>query len=322
MIVLRLVVAASCLICTLAGSDGQCSSGRCAPAWQGGYLPVATPSYGPQHSIGTPAAFVTVRAPIGATLAITPAAGRSTSYDCTLSDCGYAVGEGSRGPWCVEARDRQGRLLDYAIVEDLRRPVNLVNTLDARLRMQKPDVDDQGREWNFGLATDREGRPMWGHAGGDRRPSYGDPQVPDDRGKATITVIGNDALERQRLVRDLTTGALAPLAARYVVLDYPTQTWHVEHHRVAPTGKAVVIQPAQPGAAPLHRQEDFDTGILQAALQRLGGGSIEAVRQPDPSYRPELDPNLGRSGAAVFGPGILFAGLAALLFLLRRKEAL
>ncbi len=235
---------------------------------------------------------MSIRAPLGSRIHIIPTSGEPLAYECTNADCYYGLQQGQRGPWRVEARDKNGILLDYSVVSDLHQPIKLIDSTSLQARQQKPEI-------NYGLEVDNRGQPMWGKS---TEKVYGDSplDVLDHRGKPTVTVIGDDAQERMRIIKSLEA---SPFATKAVFLDYPTGTWHTAFHRVPSGGRSIVIQPAAPSAEVLHRQNDFDFNSLCVALQKVTGVSLpvqqspsaEAVRNQDPQYRPEADPHLGRS---------------------------
>jgi len=323
MLLARGLVTFCCLICAMAGDcpGGSCSQGRrTRGTWTTDSTWIDTNQQGPQF--GT---HLDVKAPLGSTVRILPAAGEPITYRCSSDHALYGLNINTRPPYRVEARGRDGVLLDYSVISDTRTPIKLINSLDPRSCREPVDV-------NYGLATDTEGHPVFGMGPLGNTTGhnwYGDEVLPDHRGKKTLTVICDDCQEREKMIRALTTGNFALMTNNLVLLDYPTNTWHVRDHKVPTGSKAIVVQEAQPSAKVLHRQADFDLNTLGTALCSLQDikppqeKQVEAVRTPDPSYRPELDPNLGQRAGAELKIGLVIAAAIAMFFLLtlRPKES-
>lgn len=148
----------------------------------------------------------------------------------------------------------------------------------------------------------------------------GSPQLPDDKKKLRLTVIGPDA-DRQRVLDDLAkTEALAFAKGRYVVQDYAPDAWPLYDGRSGQpmfhTQGRPTIYLQEPGGKVLHRQDDYADGA---------DGLARALRKADPSLRLDRDqdkrkiePTLPIAGVPLSTFVLLTAG-AGLIYLILNK---
>lgn len=111
----------------------------------------------------------------------------------------------------------------------------------------------------------------------------------DDSAKPFLTLIGADA-DRAAVLRDLDTNpALTALKGKFRVQSYAPDNWAVSGFGFVTTGKPTVYIQDAAGKV-LHRQDDYTGGAEQLAA---------ALRKADPTYKPELDPNLSHDDPLV-----------------------
>lgn len=102
--------------------------------------------------------------------------------------------------------------------------------------------------------------------------------LPDTAGKRRLTIIG-PADARQKVLAEL-AGPLRELARDYVIKDFDPTHWAVARTGFVTTGQPTIYAQEADGTV-LFRQDTPDD------LRR----NLEAVRKPDPHYRPERDPD-------------------------------
>jgi hypothetical protein len=125
---------------------------------------------------------------------------------------------------------------------------------------------------NFGVDEHRLNR---------RGPQTGADALPDPT-RRRLTIIGSDA-DRQRANTEL-AGPLHPLAADYVVRDYPPDHWAVTHPGFVTSGSPTIYG-QEPDGRVLFRQDDLSD------LRR----NLETVRKPSPDYQPDRDPDFRKT---------------------------
>lgn len=163
-------------------------------------------------------------------------------------------------------------------------------------------------EENFGI--DRE---KWAR---EPRRSIAARGLPDDRGKARLTVIGSEE-ERKTVLNDLDAAPdLKPLRESLVVQAYAPDHWAVARTGFKTDGRPSIYLQSPDGKV-LHRQDDYQGGPRRLA---------EAIRKASPNYDPRKDPDLTRPRAPDVAapeswPGWLWGALGvAGLWLLRRLQ--
>jgi hypothetical protein len=138
--------------------------------------------------------------------------------------------------------------------------------------------------------------------------ALGEPRLRDDSHWLSLTVIGAEA-ERKSVLSDLQTSPLlAPWKDRLKVQDYAPQHWAVRDTGFVTTGHPTIYCQAADGTV-LHRQDEY----------RGPEALAEVLRQADPSYRPQRDPDLNRPLSSV-PPWIWLAGGLFLFLLLKGDE--
>jgi hypothetical protein len=133
-------------------------------------------------------------------------------------------------------------------------------------------------------------------------------ELPDDRNRPRLTIIGSDA-ERQRVRNDLASAPeLAAYRDRFVVQDYPPEHWAVAGVGFKTDGHPTIYLQAPSGRV-LHRQDDYRDGAA---------GLAQALRRAQPDYHPTSDPDLRAAfRLPVAAPPLpVLASAAGLIFLL------
>ena len=102
--------------------------------------------------------------------------------------------------------------------------------------------------------------------------------LPDTATKRRLTVIGPPEARKQVLAE--LAGPLRELTQEYVIKDYDPTHWAVARTGFVTTGNPTIYAQEADGTV-LFRQDSPDD------LRR----NLEAVRKPDPNYRPERDPD-------------------------------
>ena len=111
-------------------------------------------------------------------------------------------------------------------------------------------------------------------------------QVPEDKDKPRLTVIGVEADVGPVMALTKGSGPLARLASEFHVQSYAPDSPYVSGLGFAQGKPAIYVQTAT--GRVLHRQTDFAGGeaALVTAIERSG-----ALRKPDPAYQPAKDPD-------------------------------
>jgi len=131
--------------------------------------------------------------------------------------------------------------------------------------------------------------------------------LPADSQWPSLTIIGPEAA-REKVLSDLQSSPfLTPWKGRLKVQDYPPDHWAVRDAGFVTIGQPTIYCQAPDGAV-LHRQDEY----------RGPQALAEVLRQVDPQYRPENDPDLNKGLASI--PWPLFFGGVVLLFLLLGKD--
>lgn len=137
--------------------------------------------------------------------------------------------------------------------------------------------------------------------------ALGEPRLRDDSKWLSLTVIGSEAA-RKKVLNDLQISpALAPWKDRIKVQDYAPQHWAVRDAGFVTNGQPTIYCQAADGTV-LHRQDEY----------RGPEALAEVLRQADPTYRPQRDPDLNRPLSNV--PLWVWLAGGLLLFLLLKGD--
>ncbi|HTU90062.1 MAG TPA: hypothetical protein VMF69_08190 [Gemmataceae bacterium] len=137
--------------------------------------------------------------------------------------------------------------------------------------------------------------------------ALGSATLPDDSQWPSLTIIGPEAM-RQKVISDLQSSPfLTPWKDRLKVQDYAPDHWAVKEAGFITTGQPTIYCQAPDGTV-LHRQEEY----------RGPEALAEVLRQVDPQYKPEKDPDLNKGLAGI--PLPLLIGGAVVLYLLLGKD--
>jgi hypothetical protein len=184
-----------------------------------------------------------------------------------------------------------------------------------------PPADEAPEEVpNFGVDRDRRkdctpysinGRAC---SRGEAWDSVTSGQLPDDKDKLRLTVIGPEA-ECRRVLADLETSPLlAPYKDRFVTQEYRPGEWPVTGAGFK-AGPGTTIYLQKPDGKVLHRQDDYADGAA---------GLATAVRKADPTYDAAKDPDLRKPQPILPGlpdlPWYVWAAGAFALYLLFKKD--
>jgi len=137
--------------------------------------------------------------------------------------------------------------------------------------------------------------------------ALGSAKVPDDSQWLSLTIIGPDGM-RQKVISDLQSSpSLAPWKDRLKVQDYSPDHWAIKDTGFVTTGQPTIYCQAPDGRV-LHRQDEY----------RGPEALAQVLRQVDPQYKPEKDPDLNKGLAGI--PLPLLIGGAVVLYLLLGKD--
>jgi hypothetical protein len=137
--------------------------------------------------------------------------------------------------------------------------------------------------------------------------ALGPARLTDDSQWPSLTIIGPEA-GRQKVLSDLQSSPLlAPWKDRLKVQDYAPDHWAVRDAGFVTTGQPTIYCQAPDGTV-LHRQDEY----------RGPEALAEVLRQVDPLYKPEQDPDLNKGWAGISWP--LLIGGAVVLFVLFGKD--
>ncbi len=137
--------------------------------------------------------------------------------------------------------------------------------------------------------------------------ALGSAKFPDDSQWPSLTIIGPEVM-RQMVLSDLQSSPfLAPWKGGLKVQDYSPDHWAVRDAGFVTTGQPTIYYQAPDGTV-LHRQDEY----------RGPEALAEVLRQVDPQYKPEKDPDLNKGFAGV--PLPLLIGGAVVLYLLLGKD--
>lgn len=137
-------------------------------------------------------------------------------------------------------------------------------------------------------------------------------QLPDDRNKLRLTVIGQEA-ERKAVLNDLSS---SPLLAAYrealVVQEYGPDEWPVKCGFKTDGHPSIYLQ--TPDGKVLHRQSDYADGPQ---------GLATALRKTDPTYDPAKDPDARKSPLSnlKIEPWMIAAGLVGFYLMTKKEES-
>lgn len=146
----------------------------------------------------------------------------------------------------------------------------------------------------------------------------GEAGIPDDAHKLRLTVIGSEA-DCKRVLDDLKSHpALTPFRDLLVIQDYRPDQWAVADGGFKTSGSPVIYLQTPGVKKPRHRQDEY------RGPEKLA----EAIRNADPNYKPELDPDLNKTGGGALldklkalPPVAWILGGLAVLFLFRKGGA-
>jgi hypothetical protein len=137
----------------------------------------------------------------------------------------------------------------------------------------------------------------------------GAPNLPDDSGKKTLTIIG-PAESRKQVEADL-AGPLAQQASAFRVKSYAPDNWAVARYGFVTSGNPTIYV-QNPDGKVLARMDGY------RGAAELGEVLSQAMRAKDASYDPAKDPatpNEGPGGGGSQAPHVAFGGLSLLSIL-------
>jgi hypothetical protein len=133
-------------------------------------------------------------------------------------------------------------------------------------------------------------------------------RLTDDSQWPSLTIIGPEAA-RHKVLSDLQSSPfLAPWKDRLKVQDYAPDHWAVRDAGFVTTGQPTIYCQAPDGTV-LHRQDEY----------RGPAALAEVLRQVDPHYQPEKDPDLNKGWTSIPWP-LLISGVMLLFLLLGKDE--
>jgi hypothetical protein len=139
--------------------------------------------------------------------------------------------------------------------------------------------------------------------------ALGPARLPDDSQWPSLTIIGLEPA-RQKVLSDLQSSPfLAPWKDRLKVQDYSPDHWAVKDAGFVTTGQPTIYCQAPDGTV-LHRQDEY----------RGPQALAEVLRQVDPQYKPEKDPDLNAGSVAGIPWPLLLGGAVVLVLLFGKDE--